>query len=456
LSELESVSGTAGDFTVTVKKNPRFVDMEKCIACGLCAEKCPKKVDDEHNAGISKRKAAYIKYGQTVPLSYALDPENCIYLQKGTCGVCAKVCPSDAINFNEKEAMLTLKVGALILAPGFQPFSPTNYDYTGYGVIPDVVTSMEYERLLSAGGPNMGHLMRPSDDAEPMTVAWLQCVGSRSINRDDKKYCSSVCCMYAIKQAGITQEHLPKGTSEQAIFNMDIRCHGKEFDTYYEEAKSKGVRFVKARPHTILPGPSGKGVRLNYAQEDGTMAEELFDMLVLSVGLMAQNDVEALAQVTGITLDEFRFAESTAGSPVETTVPGIYAVGSFRAPMGIPRAVTQASAAASDVSVLLRDARGDDAAVKTYPAERSLETEEPRIGVFVCSCGVNIAGVVDVAAVADYANTLAGWCMWRPTFSPVPRTPRPLSPTLLKSTTSIGWWWPPVPREPMNPCFRTR
>ena len=408
LSELESVSGEAGNFTVTVKKQPRFVDMEKCIACGICAEKCPKKVDDEHNAGISKRKAAYIKYGQTVPLSYALDPETCIYLQKGKCGACAKACPSDAINFDEKEEQLTLNVGALILAPGFQPFSPSNYDYTGYGVIPDVVTSMEYERLLSAGGPNMGHLKRPSDDAGPMKVAWIQCVGSRSINREDKKYCSSVCCMYAIKQAGVTRDHLPKGASEQAIFNMDIRCHGKEFDNYYEDARDKAIRFVKARPHTILPGPGGKGVRLSYAEEAGTMADELFDMVVLSVGMTAQKGVEELAQVTGIALDEFNFAQSIEGSPIETTVPGIYAVGSFRAPMGIPRAVTQASAAASEVSVLLKDARGEDAAVKSYPQERAVENDEPRIGVFVCSCGVNIAGVVDVAEVAEFSKTLPG------------------------------------------------
>ena len=408
LSELESVSGEAGDFTVTVRKNPRFVDMEKCIACGICAEKCPKKVDDEFNAGMSKRKAAYIKYGQTVPLSYAIDPEACIFLQKGKCGACVKACPTGAISFEEKPERVTLNVGSLILSPGFKAFSPAQYDYIGYDAMADVVTSMEYERLLSAGGPNMGHLIRPSDGKEPLKVAWIQCVGSRSINRKDKPYCSSVCCMYAIKQAGVTQDHLPKGASEQTIFNMDVRCHGKEFDRYFEDAKQSGVRFVKARPHTILPGEDGKGVLLAYATEDGRIEEETFDMAVLSIGLEPQEGMDDLARVTGIELDAFGFAKSGKASPMETMVPGIFASGSCKAPMNIPSAVTQASAAASDAASLLKEARGDEAQKKVYPQELSVEGDEPRIGVFVCSCGINIAGTVDVDQVAAHAKTLPG------------------------------------------------
>ena len=204
LSEIVDVSGQKGDFTVTVRQKPRYIDMDKCIACGLCAQKCPKKVDDEFNMGVSKRKAAYIQYGQTVPLKYVIDPEHCLYLTKGKCRACEKFCPTGAINFEDQETTLTLNVGAMILSPGYQPFDPSGMEYYGYGTIPDVVTSLEYERMLSASGPFQGHLVKPSDHQEPKKIAWLQCVGSRNTNRCDNGYCSSVCCMYAIKQALVT------------------------------------------------------------------------------------------------------------------------------------------------------------------------------------------------------------------------------------------------------------
>jgi heterodisulfide reductase subunit A len=243
LSEVTGVSGQAGNFTIQVKKSPRYVDMQKCIACGLCTEKCPKKVDDEFNMGIGKRKAAYIKYGQSVPLKYAIDPNNCIYLTRGKCRACEKFCPTGAINFDDRVETVDVNVGSVILAPGYKPFDPSPFDFYGYGKIPDVVTSLEYERLLSASGPCMGHLTRPSDQREPEKVAWIQCVGSRNTNKCDNGYCSSVCCMYAIKQSLVTAEHLTGDKLEQSIFYMDIRSHGKAFESFTKTPNKRACAF---------------------------------------------------------------------------------------------------------------------------------------------------------------------------------------------------------------------
>lgn len=213
-------------------------------------------------------------------------------------------------------------MGAVILAPGYKPFDPSPYDFYGYKKIGDVVTSLEYERLLSAGGPCMGHLKRPSDNREPRRIAWIQCVGSRSTNRCTHAYCSSVCCMYAIKQALVTAEHLTGDGLQQSIFYMDIRSPGKEFERFYEDARAKGVNFVRARPHSIDPGPDGHGVRLRYTTEAGETLVEDFDMTVLSVGLEAPSDARQIADTFGIQLDEFGFARTEAFAPVSSTRPG--------------------------------------------------------------------------------------------------------------------------------------
>ena len=406
LSEVESVSGDVGNFTVNVRKKPRYIDMNKCIACGLCAEKCPRKVDDEFNMGVNKRKAAYIKYGQAVPLKYAIDGDHCIYLQRGKCRACEKFCPTGAINFEDREETVPIHVGSVILAPGFKPFDPAGLDFYAYSQIPDVVTSLEYERLLSASGPCMGHLVRPSDGREPRKIAWLQCVGSRSTNRCENGYCSSVCCMYSIKQSLVTAEHTAGEGLAQSIFYMDIRSHGKEFERYYESAKASGVRFVRARPHTIDPGPENTGASMRYVNEAGDTVVEDFDMVVLSVGMEPPADARMLAEKFGIELDHYGFAKTTNFDPVTSNRPGIFVTGAFQAPKAIPRSVAEASSAAAEAAVALIQARGTLTHEKSYPRERDIAAEAPRIGVFVCSCGINIAGVVDVKAVADFAETL--------------------------------------------------
>ncbi len=406
LSEVVDVSGEIGNFSVKVKQHPRYIDMEKCIACGLCAQKCPRKVDDEFNLGLNQRTSAYIKYGQAVPLKYAIDGETCIYLTRGKCKACEKFCPTSAINFEDQEQIIDLQVGAVILSPGFKPFDPSGFDFYGYRKIPDVVTSLEYERLLSSSGPCMGHLVRPSDHKEPRSIAWIQCVGSRSTNRCENGYCSSVCCMYAIKEALVTAEHTSGDGVRQTIFYMDIRSHGKDFDRFYEDAKAKGVRFIKARPHTIEAGKDNCGVTMRYACEDGKIMIENFDLAVLSIGLEPTADGKRLSDLFQLNLNQYRFAKTSDFSPACTNRPGIYVAGAFQTPKAIPRAVTEASSAAQEAATALIHARGDLTRSKTYPAERGIEGQEVRVGVFVCSCGINIAGIINVDEVARYARTL--------------------------------------------------
>jgi heterodisulfide reductase subunit A2 len=406
LSEVVEVTGQIGNFEVKVKKNPRYIDMDKCIACGLCAQKCPKRVDDEFNMGVSKRKAAYIKYGQAVPLKYAIDGDQCIFLKRGKCKACEKFCPTGAINFNDHEQVVNLNIGSVILAPGYKPFDPTPFDFYGYGKITDVVTSIEYERLLSASGPCMGHLVRPSDNSEPHKIAWIQCVGSRNTNRCDNGYCSTVCCMYAIKQSMVTAEHTAGKDLQQTIFYMDIRTHAKECERYLEQAKAMGINFLRARPHSIEPGPGNIGVTMRYTTEDGQIIDEDFDMAVLSIGMEPAADSQKLAELFNIDIDPYRFAVTSDTNPVLSSRAGVFVTGAFQAPKSIPRSVTEASAAAAEAAGTLINARGTLTREKTYPEEHDVEGKEPRIGVFVCSCGINIAGTVDVKAVTEYARTL--------------------------------------------------
>jgi heterodisulfide reductase subunit A2 len=406
LSEVIGFNGDVGNFNITVKKHPRYIHMDKCIACGACAEKCPKKVDDEYNMGLSKRKAAYIKYPQAVPLKYAIDGDNCIYFSRGKCRACEKFCPTDAIHLDDQPQIVQMQAGAVILAPGYRPFDPSGWDFYGYGRISDVITSIEYERLLSAGGPLMGHVVRPSDHTEPQKIAWIQCVGSRNTNRCDNAYCSSVCCMYAIKQVLITREHARGAKVDQAVFYMDMRSPGKEFERYYEAAKDKGVRFLRSRPHTIEPGSDGNGVHMRYVTEEGTLKEEDFDLAILSVGLEPAKGTRQLAETFGIELEDYRFARSSNLSPVHSTRPGVFVTGAFQAPKAIPRSVTQASAAAAAAAQALQAVRGTMSRQKSYPEEMDVGAQPPRIGVFICSCGVNIAGTIDVKALAQYAKEL--------------------------------------------------
>ena len=406
LSEITDIQGVEGDFTVRVATQPRYVDVDKCIACGACTEKCPKKVPNEYNEGLDKRKAAHVQYAQAVPLKYRLDSENCIYFQKGKCKACEKFCPTGAINYEDVESEREVKVGSVIISAGFKAFDPTGYSAYSYSQFENVVTALEFERILAASGPWMGHLVRPGDEKEPKKVAWLQCVGSRDQNTCDHPYCSAVCCMYAIKEAVIAKEHAPSDL-DAAIFYMDMRTFGKDFERYYEHAKEEGVRFIRCRIHTIYE-LDDKSLRLEFVGDDGKKQSEDFDMVVLSQGLEVPQSTIELAQRLDIDLNDMNFMKTNSFAPVATSRPGVYVCGALAGPKDIPLSVMEASAAACAAAGKLSSARGSMVRERELPQALDVQGEPPRVGVFVCSCGINIAGVVDVKAVCEYAKSLPG------------------------------------------------
>jgi heterodisulfide reductase subunit A len=401
---VDDIQGEAGDFTVSITRAPRFVDVDKCIACGECTRKCPGKTTDEFNEGLDRRKAIYVPYPQAVPLKYVIDPSVCLKLLKGKCGTCARVCPTGAVNYDDRQETFQLHVGSVIMAAGFRPFDPSRLDNLQYSNFPNVVTSTEFERILSAGGPTSGHIQCAPGRTEPKKIAWLQCVGSRDQNKCGNAYCSSVCCMYALKEAMMAKDHV-SGEFEASIFLMDMRTHGKDFEKYYERAKDQGVRFVRSRIHTITEDED-KRLVCTYATEGGENLVETFDMVVLSVGMETPEDLAEQVRGLGIELNSHNFIETGSFSPVTASREGVFVCGSLQEPKDIPMSVMEASAAACDAGAALSKARGSLTRQKRFPVEKQVLDQAPRVGVFVCNCGTNIGGIVDVPGVAEYARTL--------------------------------------------------
>lgn len=360
---------------------------------------------NDYDGALSNRKAIYVKYEQAVPLKYAIDADHCIYLTKGKCRTCEKVCPAGAVNFNDQHMDITLNVGAIILSSGCEPYNPGTHDVYGYTKSENIVTALEFERILSSSGPFGGHLVRPSDNREPQKIAWLQCIGSRDVHIGANGYCSSVCCTYAIKEAMLAKEH-SKEPLDTAIFYMDIRTHGKDFERYYNRARDEfGVRFVKSKITHILPTEDGNQL-IRYLDESGRRVEEAFDIVVLSVGLRTSKSAGLLANAGDIRLDHYGFVKTKSFEPVTTSRPGIYVCGAFEAPKDIPSSVIEASASAGMAGSGLSESRWTLTKQKEIPKETDIRGEPPRIGVFICCCGTNIAGVVDVPAIVEYASTL--------------------------------------------------
>jgi len=400
-SEVKSVNGEPGNFEVSLVNHPRYIDPVKCTGCGECARHCPVTAVNQYNMKLDDRRATYIEYAQAVPLAFGIDTDTCV-----GCGLCENMCIAKAIQYDDTERESTLNVGSVILSVGSRGFDPSGLDYLGYGKYANVVTSEEFERILSASGPYFGHLMRPLDREEPKSIAWLQCVGSRDANRCGNGYCSSVCCMYAVKESMIAKEHV-HGELDCAVFNMDMRTFGKDYEKYYLRARDKeGVRFIKARVHSIIEIPETGDLIIQYADETGKMKEEIFSMVVLSVGLQVQPDAAELAQRLGIKLNKYHFVDSNPFAPVATSQPGIYTCGVLQGPKDIPGSVTEASAAACLAGAELAEARGTDIPKVEIPKEMDVTDQDPRIGVFVCNCGINIGGIVDVPGVKAYAETL--------------------------------------------------
>ena len=398
-SELVDLKGEEGNFTAVIKRKAKRVDPDACNGCGDCTKKCPVAAIDEYNTGLSERHSVYIKFPQAVPLIATIDKDKCI-----GCGICEEVCKPNAIRYSEEDVKVELEVGSVILSPGFEAFDPTVLSEYGYGRYPNVVTSMEFERILSATGPYRGTVLKPSDGDMPKKVAFLQCIGSRD-ERVGNPYCSGVCCMYAMKEAVIAQEHNPG--LESTIFYMDMRAFGKEFDDYYIRAEEEHkVKFIRSRVASTRQDPETRDVLVSYTDEAGEIKEDSFDMVVLSVGLSAPADAEVIADATGIGLNKYGFADTKLFNPIATTRPGVYVCGAFQGPKDIPDSVAQASGAAAKAAREIAPARGTMVTKVVHPEERDVSAEEPRIGVFVCHCGVNIGGVVGVPSVVDYAKTL--------------------------------------------------
>lgn len=359
---------------------------------------------DQYNQEISKNKAVHIYFAQAIPLVTYID-ESCLYLKDKKCGICEGVCKNDAIDLQQKPEKIEIKVGAIILSPGLEPFDPKVRDEYGYGKFENVVTSMDYERLLCATGPYEGEILRASDKKHPHKIAWIQCVGSRRVTPGDNSYCSAVCCTYTQKQVILTKEH--DAEAECTIFHNDIRSYGKDFEPYYQRTEQlPGIRFIRSYASIGKEIPESKNVIVGYATPDDGVKEEEFDMVVLSVGLNPPADYEDLADKFGIELNSHGFCKAIPSNPMETTRPGIFVSGAFQGPMDIPESVFTASGAGSQCGQLLDYRRGKLTKERIYPPERDIAKEEPRIGVFVCHCGANIGRVVDVPSTVEYALTL--------------------------------------------------
>ena len=404
MTEVERVSGEAGDFTVGLVKTPRYIVEDKCTGCTTCVEYCPVNYPDPFNQELSKNKAVHIYYSQAIPLVAYID-ESCLYLKEKKCRICEGVCKNDAIDFHQAPEKMEIKVGAIVLAPGFEPFDPKVRGDYGYGKMPNVVTSMDFERLLCATGPYEGEILRPSDRKHPRKIAWIQCVGSRRVTQGDNSYCSAVCCTYTQKQVILAKDH--DAEAECTIFHNDVRSYGKDFERFCERSeKLPGVRFIRSYVSVVKELPDTHNVAIRYSTPADGVKEEEFDLVVLSVGLNPPADVQGLAATFGIEINSHDFCKVGPFNPMETSRPGIFVSGAFQGPIDIPESVFAASGAGAQCGELLGHRRGKLTRERTYPPEKEAAAEEPRVGVFVCHCGANIGRVVDVPSTVDYARTL--------------------------------------------------
>ncbi len=322
-TDVDSVEGKPGDFTVTLLKKPRYVNEDKCTGCTVCVEYCPVKVPDQFNQNLSQNKAVHIYFSQAVPLVTYID-ESCLFLKDKTCNICETVCENDAIDFGQKAEKVKVKVGAIILSPGYETFDPLPRNDYGYGQYANVVTSMDFERLLCSTGPHEGQILRPSDKKHPQKIAWIHCVGSRQVTPGGNSYCSAVCCSYTQKQVILAKDHLPDLHAK--IFHNDIRSYGKDFERFYQRAHDlPDVHFVRSYVSIGSEDPETGNVSIRYATPDGVV-EEFFELVVLSVGLVPPRDAPRFSKVFGIELNHHGFCKTSATASPPTPKPATSAV----------------------------------------------------------------------------------------------------------------------------------
>ncbi|MBM3318593.1 MAG: FAD-dependent oxidoreductase, partial [Candidatus Eisenbacteria bacterium] len=390
-----------------------------CRACGACVSVCPvgflkmealtpltpQIMPDPFDEGLGSRKPIKIYYPQVVPRIPVIDAQSCVRLRSGKCGVCSQICGVRAIDYETPPRDLELSVGAVVLAPGGSEFEAQLRGEYGYGIYDNVITSIQFERMLSASGPTMGHVFRPSDHRDPKRIAWIQCVGSRD-RTCEKDYCSSVCCMYASKEAVIAKEH--DAEVEAAIFFIDLRAFGKGFDEYVTRAEEQqGIRYVRSMVSRVFEDPVTRDLTLRYIDAGNERREETFDLVVLSVGFQVPPATRELAARFGIDTDRFGFAETSTFEPLETSRPGVFACGILNGPKDIPETVMEAGGAAGAVGRYLAAARGTRTKEAFVPPAAEIPGDAGiRVGVFICHCGRNIGGVVDVPSSVEYARAL--------------------------------------------------
>jgi len=404
-AELKSLKEEPGNFKAFVKKKARFVDPEKCIACNLCVDVCPIEVKHDFNQKLSKRKAIYIRYPSAIPCVYAIDIENC-----NRCGECVKICPTDAIDLSKEDEEVEMNIGAIILALGFVPFDPNEIGALHYSEFQNVVTALEFERLLSGTGPNMDRIIkRPSDDQLPKNIAFIQCVGSRD---EERNYCSFACCMHSLKEAMMVKELYPE--IDVTIFFMDMRVFGKGYHRYYEDAKSMGIKFVRSRIADIEEEKNGNLI-VNHVDEFDEQKHETFDMVVLATGQSPPKNAKELGGILGIDLDRYGFCKPMKGYTVKTSKPGIFVCGSFSGPKDIPDTITEASAVATLAGSLLRKGGYEDAKFdekefvkeeETLKVDKVGEEENEGIGIFVCKCDSCLGNSLQTDRILEFAKSL--------------------------------------------------
>jgi len=403
-TEVDSVEGEAGDFTVALTKKPRYIREDRCTGCTTCVEYCPVEVPDPFNQDLSGNKAVHIYFSQAVPLIPYID-ERCLFLEDGKCSICEGVCKNKAIDLHQKPEKLQIKVGAIVLAPVYEVFDPALRGDYGYGKFKNVVTSLDFERLLCATGPHEGEILRPSDKKHPHKIAWIHCVGSRQVIEGGNSYCSSVCCTYIQKQVILAKDH--DADTQAVIFHNDIRSYGKDFERFYQRTENlPGVKFIRSYVSIGKEIPETRNVTIRYSTPEDGVKEEEFDLVVLGVGLNPPANVKGLAGQFGIELNSHGFCKTDPVNPVLTTRPGIFISGAFQGPVDIPESVMGASGANALTGELLDYRRGKLAKERVYPEERDVSEEDARVGVFVCHCGANIGRTVDVPSVVDYSETL--------------------------------------------------
>jgi heterodisulfide reductase subunit A len=399
-STVVGARGLPGDFNVKVHHQPRYVDIARCINCDECARICPVDLSSEYQAGLVTRKAAYKPSVRAAPNAYVI--EKGPYCEP--CRKCEEVCPTKAIDLDEEDWFEEIHVGAIILAVGYRLYDPTPAEELGYGRYPNVVTGIQYERLSSRSGPTEGVIERPSDGKIPERIAWLQCIGSRD---QEHPYCSSICCMYATKEAVLAKERLPGVSCE--VFIMDERAFSKEYTAYFEQSKGLwGVDYTRCRISEIKEDPNSNDLILHYQDEMGTLRRKRFDMVVLSVGSEPPPKAVALAEDMQIELNEYGFCKTDKFEPVDTSRPGVFVAGAFATPKEIAETVMDASGAAARCMALLSGKSGTEISRPDYPPERDVSTEEPRIGAFACYCHPTIDEVVDVDRVLALTSELPG------------------------------------------------